>query len=214
MDATEISKAIESAGVVALIQATDSSSALKTARAVVAGGLDVLEVVLRTDAALEALALLADELPGAHIGAGTVLSPDQAELAIQAGASFLVSPGLDPAVVEVSVAHGIPIIPAVATATELISAYKLGLRTLKVFPAAASGGPDLIKALSAVFRDVSFMPTGGVNAANLNSYLSLPSVIGCGGSWLTPAAAVEAGDFDAITELAREARALAEACSK
>ncbi|WP_427454412.1 bifunctional 4-hydroxy-2-oxoglutarate aldolase/2-dehydro-3-deoxy-phosphogluconate aldolase [Litorimonas sp. WD9-15] len=202
--------ALESKRVVPLVQSDDPRTALKISEALLKGGLDVLEVVLRTDAALDCLEAIAKEFPNAHVGAGTVLSASQSEEVIRRGASFIVSPGLDPASVEVANAADIPILPGISTATELQQAWNLGLRTVKLFPASLVGGPKMLKALSSVFRDVRFMPTGGVSLTNLHEYLAVPAVLACGGSWLTPADAIAKGDFDVLTELAKSAIAIAQ----
>lgn len=196
---------LEAKRVVPLVQSDDPKTALKISEALLAGGLDVLEVVLRTDTAMDCLEAIAKEFPQAHVGAGTVLSADQSKEAIRRGASFIVSPGLDPASVKVANDAGIPILPGISTATELQQAWNLGLRTVKLFPASLVGGPNMLKALSSVFRDVRFMPTGGISPVNLHEYLAVPAVLACGGSWLTPNSAVNAGDFQKITSLAREA---------
>jgi 2-dehydro-3-deoxyphosphogluconate aldolase / (4S)-4-hydroxy-2-oxoglutarate aldolase len=190
---------------VPLIQADEVGVAVKTARALVKGGLTMLEVVMRTDLALLCLQEIAASIPGAITGAGTVLSSDHARAAAHAGARFIVSPGLHEEVVAAAAACGLPLYPGVATATELQRAWNLGFRLVKFFPAGLAGGVPMIRALASVFRDVRFMPTGGISAANLADYLSVPEVIACGGSWLTPPAVVASGDFDAITELAQEA---------
>ncbi len=204
-----ISSTLAATPIVPLVQSNDPETALEIANALVAGGLTVLEVVLRTDAAFECMTHLVEHVPAVYVGAGTVVTPAQAEKVIAGGAKFVVSPGLDADVVRCCQANGIPVFPGVVTATELTAAYNLGLRTVKFFPAALAGGPKMLKALSSVFRDVHFMPTGGVNAANLAEYLEVPSVIGCGGTWLTPAGEIEAGNFEAITELAKQAIAIA-----
>ena len=206
----KLTKSLEAKRVVPLVQSDDPKTALKISEALLEGGLDVLEVVLRTDAALDCLEAIAKEFPHAHVGAGTVLSADQSREVIRRGASFIVSPGLDTASVKVANDEGLPILPGISTATELQQAWNLGLRTVKLFPASLVGGPKMIKALSSVFRDVRFMPTGGVSAANLTEYLSVPAVLACGGSWLTPADAIAKGDFAAITKLAKEAIAIAQ----
>ena len=197
--------ALKAKRVVPLVGADDPDTALKISEALLKGGLDVLEVVLRTDAALDCLEAIAKEFPDAHVGAGTVLSADQSKEVIRRGATFIVSPGLDPASVKVANEAGLPILPGVATATELQSAWNMGLRTVKFFPAYLAGGPKMLGALSSVFRDVSFMPTGGVGPGNLKDYLSIPAVLACGGSWLTPKDAIADGNFGAITQLAKEA---------
>ena len=202
---TQLFRSLQANRVVPLVQSDDPKTAVKISEALLEGGLDVLEVVLRTDAALDCLEAIAKEFPEAHVGAGTVLSAEQSREVIRRGASFIVSPGLDPASVTVANDAGIPILPGVSTATELQQAWNLGLRTVKLFPASLVGGPKMLKALSSVFQDVRFMPTGGVSAANLNEYLAIPAVLACGGSWLTPADAIAKGDFAAITKLAKEA---------
>ena len=196
--------------VVPLVQSDDPKTALKISEALMEGGLDVLEVVLRTDEALDCLEAIVKEFPHAHVGAGTVLSAGQSKEVIRRGATFIVSPGLDPASVDVAKAADIPILPGISTATELQSAWNMGLRTVKLFPASVVGGPKMLKALSSVFRDVEFMPTGGVSPANLKEHLDIPAVLACGGSWLTPKDAIAAGDFGAITQLAKDAIAIAQ----
>jgi 2-dehydro-3-deoxyphosphogluconate aldolase/(4S)-4-hydroxy-2-oxoglutarate aldolase len=206
---SELISSLEAKRVVPLVQSDDPKTALKISEALLEGGLDVLEVVLRTDAALDCLEAIAKEFPKAHVGAGTVLSADQSKDVIQRGASFIVSPGLDEASVKVANDAGLPILPGISTATELQQAWNMGLRTVKLFPASLVGGPKILKALSSVFRDVRFMPTGGVSPANLHEYLAVPAVLACGGSWLTPKDAIEAGDFAAITTLAKDAISIA-----
>lgn len=205
----EITKVLEQTRVVPLVQADDPEIAVKISKALIEGGLPVLEVVLRTDAALKCLEAILREFPDAHVGAGTVLGSDQAQDVIARGAKFIVSPGLDEPSVKIAQTHQIPIFPGIATPTELQRAWNLDLRTVKFFPAGLAGGPKMLKAFSSVFRDMRFMPTGGVSAENLAEFLQIPSVVACGGSWLTPPAAVSAGDFAAITELARAAVAIA-----
>ncbi len=200
---------LQAAPVVPLIQADDPEVAIQTANALVAGGLTVVEVVLRTEAALECLRAVANSVSDAVVGAGTVLSEAQATKSLDAGAAFIVSPGLHVPVVEVAQQGGVDMFPGVATASEAQLGWNLGLRALKFFPAGQAGGVPMLKALSAVFRDVRFMPTGGVSAANLADYLAVPSVLACGGSWLTPADAVSAGDYDRLTALATEAVSIA-----
>ncbi len=200
---------LQEAPVVPVVVIDDAAKAVPIANALVAGGLSVIEVTMRTAAAADAIAAISAEVPNAHIGAGTVLSGEQAGAIVAAGARFIVSPGLHDGVVSVANELSVPIIPGVATATEVQNAWNLGLRTLKFFPAGQAGGIEMIKALASVFRDVVFMPTGGVSPKNLRAYLELPAVAACGGSWLTPADAIEKGDYDRITELAAEAVAIA-----
>ena len=200
---------LENTPVVPVVVIDDAEKAVPVAKALVAGGLPVIEVTMRTAAAPEAIAAISEQVPEAFVGAGTVLSSDQANQIVAAGAKFIVSPGLHEDVVATANKLDVPIIPGVATATELQQAWNLGLRTLKFFPAGQAGGIPMIKALASVFRDVVFMPTGGVSPANLHEYLEVPAVLACGGSWLTPAAAIADGDFERITILASEALAIA-----
>lgn len=206
---TDLIQSLETKRVVPLVQSDDPKVALKISEALLEGGLDVLEVVLRTDAALDCLEAIVKEFPHAHVGAGTVLSADLSQEVIRRGATFIVSPGLDEASVKVAQDAGLPILPGVATASEMQRAWNLGLRTVKLFPASLVGGPKIIKALSDVFRDVRVMPTGGVNPQNLKDYIAVPAVLACGGSWLTPKDAIANGDYATITQLAKEAIAIA-----
>ena len=202
------------APVVPLIEASDPAVAVATAKALQAGGLDVVEVVLRTDAALECMEAIIAETSGIIVGAGTILTADDAKAAATRGAQFIVSPGLIYAVVNFCKENDLPVFPGTMTPGEVQQAHCIGLSTVKFFPAKLAGGVPMLKALSSVFRDMRFMPTGGVSADNLGEFLALPSVIACGGSWLTPKAAIDAGDYDAITKLAREAVALASAARR
>ncbi len=200
-----LSKVLESVPVVPLVQAEDPAIAIDVSRALAAGGLTVAEVVFRTDRALECLRAVADEVPEMIAGAGTVLSVEQAEQAIANGAKFIVSPGLDADVVKTCQEAGIPVYPGVYTPSEIQRAYNLGLDVVKFFPASIAGGVKAIKAVAGVFRTMKFMPTGGVSASNLAEFLAVPSVLACGGSWLTPADTIAAGDYQKITQLAEEA---------
>lgn len=204
-----IFEVLESAPVVPLVQADEPEVATAVTRALAAGGLTVIEVVLRTDRALECLRAVAEDAPEVIAGAGTVLSAEQARQSIDAGARFVVSPGLDDAVVETCRSADVPVFPGIYTPSELQHACNLGLEVVKFFPASIAGGIPAIKVFAGVFRTMRFMPTGGISAANLADYLAIPSVIACGGSWLTPSDAIKAGDFDAITKLAGEAIAIA-----
>lgn len=195
--------------VVPLVQAEDPAVAVDIAEALKAGGLKVLEVVMRTDAAMEGMSAIIENVSDVTVGAGTILTPAQATEALDRGAQFVVSPGLNTEVVKTCTDRGIEIYPGTATPSEVQLAWNLGLKTVKFFPAGLVGGPPMLKALSSVFRGMKFMPTGGVSAANLRDYLAVPAVVACGGSWLTPATEIEAGNFSAITDLAREAIAIA-----
>ena len=200
---------LEATPVVPLVQADDPQTAIRTSRALAAGGLTVAEVVLRTDAALECLAAVASEVPEVVAGAGTVLNSTQAEQAIDAGAKFVVAPGLDADTVRICQSRDIPIYPGTMTPSEVMQAYNLGLREVKFFPGSLAGGIPMLKALGSVFREVRFMPTGGVSVSNLADFLALPCVLACGGSWLTPAEVIAEGKFDEVTRLAAEAVAIA-----
>ncbi len=191
--------------VVPLVQADDPEIAIKTSRALAAGGLQVAEVVFRTDRALECLQAVADQVPEMIAGAGTVLSAAQAKAAIDNGAQFIVSPGLDEGVVAVAQENNVPVYPGTMPPSEVQRAFNLGLDTVKFFPASIAGGVKALKALASVYRTMKFMPTGGVSPGNLGEFLAIPAVLACGGSWLTPADAIEAGDYDKITALAAEA---------
>ena len=207
--AANINQVLESAPVVPLVQADDPAIAVKTARALAAGGLTVVEVVFRTDRALECLKAVAEEVPEMIAGAGTVLSSSQAEAAFDAGAQFIVSPGLDDGVVAAAKERAVPVYPGIVTPSELQHAYNLGLSVVKFFPASIAGGVPALKALSSVFRTMRFMPTGGVSPGNLAEFLSIPAVLACGGSWLTPADAIASDDYSRITKLAEEALEIA-----
>lgn len=206
--ADDIFIALSSAPVVPLVQSDDPKEAIEISQALLDGGLKVLEVVLRTERGMDCLEAVAQKFPDSWVGAGTVLSKEQGLEVIERGAKFIVSPGLDKDLVACAQSHSIPILPGVATASELQSAWNMGLRTVKFFPSSLAGGVKMITALSSVFRDVRFMPTGGVNVDNLAEHLAVPSVIACGGSWLTPSTAIKAGDYAAITKLAEEAIAI------
>ncbi len=205
----DLQKRLDQAPVVPLIVPDDPETAIKTAQALVAGSLTVIEVVLRTSAAVECLGEIVRAVPEAIVGAGTVLSERQAAEVVFTGAQFIVSPGLYAPVVEYAKSARLPIFPGVATASEAQSAWNMGLRSLKFFPASLAGGPAMLKAIGSVFKDVKFMPTGGVSAANLSDYLALPIVLACGGSWLTPKTAIAEGNYQIITDLAAEAVAIA-----
>jgi len=182
--------------------------AVDLARALVAGGIRSLEVTLRSNVALEAIRVMSEAVPEALVGVGTVRSPRQLEAALNAGAKFGVSPGLTPELAQAAVASGVPFLPGVATASESMYAADQGFSEQKLFPAEAVGGMALLKALHGPLPDISFCPTGGVNASNAASYIALPNVKCVGGSWLTPDDAVAGRQWDVITGLAKEACAL------
>lgn len=198
-------KLLNKVGVVPVVVIDRAEDAVPIAKALRDGGLSIIEVTLRTDAAPEAIRRIVDSVSDVVVGAGTVLNAEQVGIAADAGARFIVSPGLHESVVHESKSLDLPLYPGVATATEAQAAWNLGLRTLKFFPASQAGGVPMLKALGSVFRDLEFMPTGGITPVTLKEYLRLPSVIACGGSWLTPASAIQAGDFSGIRKLAEEA---------
>ena len=196
------------APVIPVLIIDDVAEAAPLGRALVAGGLPVLEVTLRTPAALPAIERMAGEIEGAVVGAGTVLTPAMRLAVAKAGAKFCVSPGL----IEGETDEGeIPLLPGIATATELMAGLAAGFSLFKLFPANVAGGIDALKAFASPFQHARFCPTGGINANNAADYLALPNVVCVGGSWVAPADAVKAGDWGRITALAREARALAPA---
>ena len=202
--------ALQTVPVIPVIVLDRATDAVPVAEALIAGGIPVFEITLRTEAALSAIGEIAKRFPEALTGAGTVLSKSQATQAIDAGAQFIVSPGWDDDVVDTAMAAEIPVVPGVVTPSEVQRARRHGLSLLKFFPASVAGGVPMLKALSSVYSDVRFVPTGGVSAKNLTDYLSVPTVVACGGSWLTPAGPIAEGRFDEITRLAKEARQIAD----
>ena len=206
---SDLNSRLAKAPVVPLVQADDPEVAVATTRALAEGGLTVIEVVLRTPAALECLHAICELDDDLIVGAGTVLSPAQANTVLEKGAKFIVSPGLDESIVAIAQDNDVPVFPGVMTPSEVMKARNLGLDVVKFFPASIAGGIPALKALGSVFGNMKFMPTGGVSAGNLSDFLALKSVIACGGSWLTPAAAIAAGNYDEVTRLAREAVAIA-----
>ncbi len=186
----------------------DLAHAIPLARALFTGGVRVLEVTLRTPVALAAIRAMADEVPEVMVGVGTLTRAEECAKARAAGARFGVSPGLTPALVQATRDNGLPLLPGVMTPSEVMAARAAGFRELKLFPAQPAGGIDMLKALAGPFSDVIFCPTGGITAKTAPDYLALPNVGCVGGSWLTPKTALAAGDWAAITALARQATAL------
>lgn len=195
------------APVVPVLVIRDPAHARPLAEALIAGGVPVLEVTLRTPAALAAIAEMA-RVPGGRVGAGTVLTPDDARAARAAGAAFAVSPGATDGLLEACEAEGLPLLPGAATASEAMRLLARGYGMLKFFPAETSGGAPALKAIGAPLPQISFCPTGGITPANAESYLSLPNVVCAGGSWVAPADLVEAGNWAAIEAIARDASQL------
>ena len=203
-------KTFGSAGIIPVIVIEDIDKAVPLAKALVKGGLPVLEVTFRTSCAAEAIRKIKAEVPGATLVAGTVLKLEQLAAAKAAGAEACVAPGFDPEIVKAANETGMPFCPGVATASELSQALRLGCGMVKFFPAESAGGVKYIKDLLGAFRwtGVKFMPTGGVKLANVGDYLAVPEIICCGGTWIAPKAAIASGDWAAIEKLAADAAAL------
>lgn len=196
------------APVIPVVTIEDPAAAVELARTLVEAGLPVVEVTLRTAGALEAIAAITRAVPDAVVAAGTITRAAQIADVEAAGAQFIVTPGTPPKLAEALGEARLPAMPGCATASEAIALAELGFGVLKFFPAGASGGPAWLKSIHGPLRDVRFCPTGGVDAANARDYLALPNVVCVGGSWMVPAAAVAAGDFDTVGRLAREAAGL------
>lgn len=192
-------------GIIPVVVIDDAKDAVPLAKALCEGGLPVAEVTFRTDAAEEAIRLMSEAYPEMLVGAGTVLTTEQVDRAVAAGSKFIVSPGLNPKVVKYCQEKNVPITPGTARPTDIEMALELGLDVVKFFPAEQNGGLAMIKAMAAPYTKVKFMPTGGINAKNLKSYLDFDKIIACGGSWMVPKDLVAAGDFEAIKNLTREA---------
>lgn len=192
-------------GIVPVIKITDVSQAVPLAKALMDGGIPCAEVTFRTPQAAEAIAKMSQAYPDMILGAGTITTTDQVDAALAAGVKFVVSPGLNPRIVSYCIEKNLLIIPGCSCPSDIERAMELGLTNVKFFPAEQSGGTAAIAAMSAPYVGVKFMPTGGVNEKNILSYLNLPCVMACGGSWMVPQALLEAGDYDAITRLSKAA---------
>jgi len=192
-------------GVIPVVAIEDAQDAVPLGQALIDGGLPCAEITFRTAAAAQAITALAQNLPQLLVGAGTVLNVEQANQAVEAGAKFIVSPGFDPFVVDWCIENEVPVMPGVATPTEISMALNRELNILKFFPAEVAGGIRALKAISGPFVGVKFVPTGGINPENLPAYLGLPAVHACGGSWLVKRNLISAGKFDEITRLTKEA---------
>ncbi len=190
---------------VPVIAIRDADAALELAAALAAGGLPVIEITMRTEAAPAAMSKIAAAKGKVTLMAGTVTTPDQVKLAVDSGAEMIISPGLNTRVIEHCLKHDIPVLPGVCTPTEIETARNYGLKYLKFFPAEAYGGVKTLKALADVYSAFGFMPTGGINAQNLGDYLKLPIVVACGGSWMAPAELIDQRKFDDIAKLAEQA---------
>ncbi len=207
IDVSALNEVLTRAPVVPVLIVDQLADAVPLGTALVKGGLPALEVTMRTPVALQAIAAMS-AIPGGVVGAGTVLDAGQAKAAVEAGAKFLVSPGMTPELLDAAAALGVPILPGVATASEAMVARERGLRILKFFPAGPAGGPNYLKALSSPLQEIRFCPTGGVSLENARDYLELPNVICVGGSWVAPGNAIKSKDWSRIETLAREAAAI------
>ena len=192
-------------GIVPVIKIDDAANAVPLAKALIEGGLPCAEVTFRTAAAKDAIARISKEFPDMLVGAGTVLTTAQVDEAVEAGAKFIVAPGLNPNIVKYCQKIGIPMMPGTANPSDVEAALELGLKYLKFFPAEINGGINAINAIAAPYTDIKFMPTGGVNEKNLGDYMKSDKIIACGGSWMVSADLIENGEFDKITELCKEA---------
>ena len=201
----EVLKQINEIGIVPVVVLDDAKDAKPLAEALCAGGLPCAEVTFRTEAAEECIRIMASEYPDMLVGAGTVLTTDQVDRAVAAGAKFIVSPGLNPRIVKYCVEKGILITPGCSNASDIEIALENGLEVVKFFPAEPAGGLNMIKALAAPYVNVKFMPTGGINAKNVRDYLAYNRIIACGGSWMVKADLIKNGEYDKITAMCKEA---------
>ena len=208
MRALTILEVMRAGPVIPVIVIEHLAQAVPLARALVAGGVSVLEVTLRSPVALAAVRSIVDTVPEAIVGVGTLTRPEDMTEALAAGARFGVSPGLSPVLIEAARDSGLPLLPGVMTPSDVIAARLSGFRELKLFPAQQAGGTGMLRALAGPFQDVLFCPTGGITAETAPQFLALSNVVCVGGSWLTPQAALAAGNWEAITALAKQANAL------
>ena len=204
----DVIKALGEYGIVPVVVLNDAKDAEPLAKALCEGGLKCAEVTFRTAAAEESIKIMAEKFPDMLVGAGAVLTTEQVDRAVAAGAKFIVSPGLNPKVVKYCVEKGIPVCPGTCTPSEMEQAMDLGLDVVKFFPAEPSGGVKFIKAVAAPYTMLKFMPTGGVNATNVRDYLAYDKILCCGGSWMVKGSLIEAGEFDKIVEMTKEAAAI------
>lgn len=201
----QILKDIQNIGIVPVVVLDDAKDAEPLAQALCKGGLPCAEVTFRTSAAEESIRLMSNKFPNMLIGAGTVLTTEQVDRAVNAGAKFIVSPGLNPEIVKYCLDNEIPVVPGVTNPTNIEKAIELGLDVVKFFPAEAAGGLKMIKAMSAPYTNMKFMPTGGINTDNINEYLSFERIIACGGSWMVKSDLIKEGKFKEIEEITRKA---------
>lgn len=203
----DVTTRLARAGVVPVVVLEHAKDAVPTAKAMAAGGIDVMEITFRTAAAADSIRAVSENCPEMLVGAGTVITLEQCKKAVESGAKFIVAPGFDEEVVRWCVENNVPVTPGCVTPTEIMAAMKLGLKVVKFFPAGVYGGLSAMKALSGPFGGIKFIPTGGVNAQNLAEYISAPFIHAVGGSWVCPKADISAGNFEKITALCREAHA-------
>lgn len=208
----DVLERLKNAGVVPVVVLEDAKDAIPVADALLRGGIDVMEITFRTAAAADAIRAVAQARPEMLVGAGTVITAAQCAQAVEMGAGFIVSPGFDADVVRWCIDRSIPVVPGCVTPTEIMAAMKLGLHTLKFFPAGVYGGLKAMKALAAPFGSVQFIPTGGVNEENLSEFAAAPFVFAVGGSWICTKKDIQNGDFEKITALSRTAKSVIAAC--
>lgn len=206
-----IEEQFEELGVVPVVVLENEEDALPLAEALVQGGLPCAEVTFRTEAAAESIRLMSEKYPDMLVGAGTVLTTEQVDLAVKSGAKFIVSPGFDPEVVDYCRGKNIPVFPGCISPSEVAQAVKRGLKIVKFFPAEQAGGIAMIKAMAAPYHNIRFMPTGGINTGNLKDYLSCDKILCCGGSWMVKGDMIRNGEFEKIQVLVKEAKELADA---
>ena len=205
----DIAEKFQKLGVVPVVVLEDTKDAVPLAKALVEGGLPCAEVTFRTEAAEESIRLMTEQFPEMLVGAGTVLTREQVDTAVAAGAKFIVSPGFDEEIVDYCLEKGITVLPGCATPSEVTKAVKRGLEVVKFFPAEQAGGLPMIKAMAAPYTMVKFMPTGGINPENVKDYLAFNKIFACGGSWMVKNTLVENQEFDKICELSKEAVTIA-----
>lgn len=208
----EVLQKIHETGIIPVVVLNDAKDAAPLAKALCEGGLPCAEVTFRTAAAEESIRIMTSEYPDMFVGAGTVLTTEQVDRAVAAGAKFIVSPGLNPKVVKYCLDKGIPITPGVVTPSEVEQAIELGLEIVKFFPAEPAGGLNMIKAMAAPYVNMKFMPTGGIGPKNVREYLACDKIWACGGSWMVKGSLVDAGDFDKIKEMTAEAVQIVKEC--
>ena len=201
----EVLEKIQKIGIVPVVVLNDAKDAEPLAKALCNGGLPCAEVTFRTDAAEESIRIMSEKYPEMLVGAGTVLTTEQVDRAVAAGAKFIVSPGLNPKVVKYCIEKGVPVTPGTANPSDVEQAIELGLEVVKFFPAEAAGGLNMIKSMAAPYTGLKFMPTGGINATNVKEYLAYDKILACGGSWMVKGSLVEAGEFDKIEAMTKEA---------